>query len=447
VTAKEERIQGQDGDSVDARWNRDVGVILRVAPGRSLRLRGGYARHDGTVEDDPGSAPIADQATTWDGGLSARLGTSFSVDGGFTRRLAESQSGPQTTNLAQLAVSAGRPGAPVSSELRYDVNQLREATLVRELRPVGDGSGSYDAYGNPRLGGGYEMVTSSGDPTTRSRAVVQVRLDAFPSRAPAPPGRRPAAWRGLGGSTFLRVEALSTLPLGSPDEAFRPDAYLDPETTIRGDVSARQTLEFAPAGRRYDLRGEVGYRREQNSEIEDLTTERRTGDARASLRHPLPGGLRGSWTVTYDRARQSIARADSSEAYASQMRGRGFEGEVSRELRGFGQVSLLARQRRDIDLTHGGYFDLWSAGPTARYASGAKLRIDARALYGWSAQQGTYAPPGLYTTAPVGGRLDYDLLGEYRIHDRVSLSVNWTGFQAPNRPGYYTGRFELKGSF
>ena len=162
---------------------------------------------------------------------------------------------------------------------------------------------------------------------------------------------------------------------------------------------------------------------------------------------PVVAGQLGTWTVTYDRARQSIARDDSTDAYASQMRGRGAEGEIARELRGFGQVSILARQRRDIDLTHGGYFDLWSAGPTARYAAGAKLRIDARALYGWSSQHGAYAPPGLYTTAPVGGRLDYDLLGEYRIHDRVSLSLNWTGFQAPNRPAYYTGRFELKGSF
>jgi len=445
VTAKDERIEGQDGDSVEARWNRDLGVILRLVPGKALKLRGGYARHDGSVTD---AGTIAeDQAFTWDGGLSARLGQSFSVDGGFTRRRAESSTGPQSTNLAQLAVQAGRPGAPVSSELRYDVNQLREASLVRELRPVGDGSGSYDAYGNPRLGGGYELVTSTGDPNTRSRAVVQLRLDAFPSRAARAPGKTPAYWRGLGGSTFLRVEALSTLPLGSPDQAFRPDAYLDPETTIRGDVTARQTLEFAPAGRKYDLRGEVGYHREQSSEIEGLTTERRTGDARMTLRHPIPGGLRGTWTVTYDRARQSIARQNSSDSYASQMRGRGVEGEIARELRGFGQVSILARQRRDIDLTHGGYFDLYSAGPTARYAASAKLRIDARALYGWSAQQGTYAPPGLYTTAPVGGRLDYDLLGEYRIHDRVSLSLNWTGFQAPNRPAYYTGRFELKGSF
>ena len=445
ITAREETIRGQDGDSVDARWNRDLGALLSLVPGRSLKLRGSYTRHDGTVED--GGAVTADNARTWDGGVSARFGVGLSVDGGFSERRAEIATGPQTTHLAQLAVQAGRPGAPVSSELRYDVNQLREAVLVRELKPVESGTGSYDAYGNPRLGGGYEMVTATGDPSTRSRAVVQLRLDAFPSRAGLKPGRKPAMWRGLGGSTFLRVEALSTLPLGSPDQMLRPDAYFDPASTIRGDVTARQTLEFAPAGRRYDLRAEVGYRREQNAEIEDLTTERRTGDARLTLRHPMPLGLRGTWTVAYDRAHQSIARDDSTDDYASKMRGRGVEGEIARELRGFGQVSILARQRRDIDLTHGGYLELWSAGPTARYAGGAKLRIDARALYGWSVLEGPYAPPGLYTTAPVGGRLDYDFLGEYRIHDRVSLSLNWTGFQAPNRPAYYTGRFELKGSF
>ena len=98
-------------------------------------------------------------------------------------------------------------------------------------------------------------------------------------------------------------------------------------------------------------------------------------------------------------------------------------------------------------MTRGGSYALWSAGPTARYAAGPKLRLDARALWGMSEQNGVYAPPGLYVAAPIGSRLDYDLTGEYRVHERIALSFGWTGFKAQARPAYYTGRFELKGSF
>ena len=133
ITAKDERIEGQDGDSVDARWNRDLGVILRLAPGRALRVRGGYARHDGSVEDGGGVAE--DQAFTWNGGLSARLGGSFPMDGGFTRRPGVLD-GSADDQLAQLALQAAVParrsaGAPLDES-------ACEALLVRE--PAGGSS-------------------------------------------------------------------------------------------------------------------------------------------------------------------------------------------------------------------------------------------------------------------------------------------------------------------
>ena len=54
-------------------------------------------------------------------------------------------------------------------------------------------------------------------------------------------------------------------------------------------------------------------------------------------------------------------------------------------------------------------------------------------LQGWSSQQGAYSPPGLYAPATLGRRIDYDFLGEYRVHDQVSLSLSWTGFKAPRQ--------------
>lgn len=447
VSAREERIEGQEGDSVDARTSREVLVGLRLVPTSSIRLRGGYGVRNATAMIVEGGPGLGERSTTWDGGVSARGGTSLSIDGGFTRRRVASPAGPLGTDLAQLAVLAGRPGAPVTSELRYDVTQLRQSSLIRELKPVATGSGSYDAFGNPRLGGGYELVTSTGDLATRSRAVVQVRLDTYPARAAPKPGTKRAAWRGFGGSTFMRLETLSTLPLGRLEHALDPAAYLSPGSTVRGTLVARQTLEYVPPAGRYDARAELGVSRDQNGEIEALRSERNALDGRLSLRYPLPGRLRAAASAMYNRALQSIVRVDTGEEAVAQLRGRGFELELSRELRREWSVSILSRQRRDIDVSHGGYFDLWSVGPTARFAAGPRLRLDGRVLWGWSDQEGLYAPPGLYTTTALGRRIDYDFLGECRLRDRISLSLGWTGFKAPGREGYYTGRFELRGSF
>lgn len=447
VTAREERIRGQEGDSVDARSSRELQLGLKLAPGSSVRFRGGYGIRDGETTTLAGGPRTEERATTWDGGVSAKAGTSLSIDGGFTRRRVASAAGPQGTDLAQLAVLAGRPGGPVTSELRYDVTQLREAVAIRQLRPVSAGGGSYDRFGNPSLGGGYELVTTTGDPSTRSRAVVQLRLDTYPARGRMVLGKKRPAWRRIGGSTFLRLETLSTLPLGRLEHALDPAAYLAAGTTLRGNLNARQTLEYTPPAGRSDARAEAGFRRERIGEIEELRSRRDAWDAKLSVRYPLPLKLRAAATAAYDRSLQSVRRDDSGEESRSILRGRAFELEVSRELRRDWSVSVLSRQRRDIDMTHGGYFDLWSVGPTARYASGARLRVDGRTLWGWSTQQGGYSPPGLYLGTPAGTRLDYDFLGECRVRDNVSLSLSWSGFKAPSRAGYYTGRFELRGTF
>jgi hypothetical protein len=448
VSARDERIQGQAGDSADARASRELTLGLGLAPSAGFQIRGGVGAREDEAVLLGGADRTRDEARYWDGGLIVRRGAGFSFESGFTRRRTTGDGGPRNTDLAQMALLAGKPGGPVTSEVRYDVTQLREVSVARELQSVGSSMGSYDAYGNPRLGGGYEIVTVPGVSETRARATVQWRLDAYPGRAAATrPKARRSLFSGLGGSTFLRVETQSRLPLGAVENAFRPGAYLDPSATLRGSFTGRQSVEWLLPGGRADVRGELGFRRDQQGEIAPLRSRRDAVDGRFGLRHPLPGRLRASWSARADRAEQEIVRFDTDQGATSLLRGRGFEMEISKDLQERWSVSVLSRQRRDADITHGGVIDTWSAGPAARYAAGARMRVDAKVLWGETVQRGAYAPPGFAVLAAPGSRLDYDVLGEYRVRDRIALSFSWTGFQSKGRPSSYTGRCELRGYF
>ncbi len=441
----EERIRGQEGDSLRARWSREVGAGLGLAPGAAIKLRGAYTLRL-ERRDDAAGAEAGARAGTWEGSASLKPHGALSLDLGFTRRRLRDRGITTASDLSTFALLVGRPAAPVSSEIRYDVTQLREPALTRRIVFVGGGSGSYDANGNPQLGGGYEAVSERGAPATRSRATLQFRLDAFPGRA-APRGAQAAFWRGLGGSTFLRVETLSRLPLGQPRYALSPVAYLDPVATLRGNVNARQTLDFAPAGARYDLHVEAGTRRDRIGEYAGLRLVSDGTDARVRVRGPLPRRLRFAGTATVDRSVRATERLDGDPGDRSETRGRGLELEVTRALSSAWAVSLLSRARRDLDRAHGATHGSWAVGPTARCAAGGRLRLDARALYARTAQRGMYAPSGLYLLPVLGPRVEYNFQGEYRLRDQVSLTLSFQGERRFRGADVYSGTFELRSWF
>jgi hypothetical protein len=441
-SAADERITGQEGDSADARRSRLWNAGLGWSPGASVRLRSSFGwRRD---ERWGGGGSAATEARTWEGGVAARAGDGFAADAAFTRRRVAATAGSQSSDLAQLLLSGGRAGGPVTSELRYDVTQLREPAITRALVAVAAGAGSYDEYGNARLGGGYELVAGTGDPITRSRATVQLRMDAFPGRASKAPGR--LLLRALGASTFLRLETLSSLPLGRVEHAFRFGDYLASGTTLRGNLSARQTFEFVPAGSRFEAHLEVGMRHDVSGEVTGLSSRGDGIDGTLRVSRALPLRVKATAAADLARNEQSVARTQDSGAYASIVRGRGYEMELARPLGAAWTLSLLSRHRRDVDMTRGGYQDAWSVGPSARCA-GERLRLDGTATYGRLDQRGNYAPAGRYLVAPMGARVDMDLRGEYRAGDRVSLSLGWTGSRVERRPTTYTGRFELRSTF
>jgi hypothetical protein len=452
-----ERVAGAGGDSLARRQSRFASSTIAVAPSAAVRLRGGVTwRHDreapasfGLVVVGPSSAGGGDDRTirsvAVDGGATIRS-DHVTLDASIARRRARLDGVRSETDLAQVRLSGGRVGGPVTSELRWDISQFREPERLRSLVAVGGGLGSYDAAGSPAPGGGYEFVSTTGAEATRTRATWQWRLDAFPGRAPTPSKRR-ALWRAWGGSTLLRLESDSRLPLGRFDRALRFGDYLDPETTLRGEWSGRQTLEFVPWGGRFDARLEGGVRREVLGDLDNLSVARDARDVTLRVRHPMPLRFRLAERVTLDRSRYEAARSDTPDRSRGRILGRGAEAELTHAAGPTWNLGLRGRHRRDRDELRGGSQTTWAAGPTVRGAAGGRLRVDARALWGSTDRAGVYAPPGLLVAPILGERLDYDLLGEMTLRDRLQLSLLWNGAVIPGRAGAYTARLELRSSF
>ncbi|HEU4724481.1 MAG TPA: hypothetical protein VFU59_04190, partial [Candidatus Eisenbacteria bacterium] len=444
-----ERVSGAEGDSLARRDARYASSSVVVSPSAAMRVRGGV-----TWRRDLESAvdPVADagdrtlRSVAYDGGATVRADI-LTLDASLARRRARGATGATDTDLAQVVLTGGRAGGALTSEVRWDVSQVREPERRRSLVAVGAGLGSYDATGTLSPGGGYEFVSVTGPDATRTKASWQWRVDAYPARGARTPAARRAWWRALGASTLLRLDSQSRLPLGRLERAFRFGDYLDGDATIRGEWSGRQTVEYVPAGARFELRAEAGARRELVGDLENLRVGRESRDATFRARHPLPGRLRLAERVTIDRSRYESTRSDSPDRARSRLTGRGAELELSRAAGPQWNLSLIGRHRLDRDAIQGGSQTTWSAGPAVRCAAGGKLRIDARALWGRTEREGVYAPPGAVLAPVLGERLDYDLLSDWTMRDRLQLTFGLNGAAIPGGVGNYTARLELRSSF
>lgn len=449
LRAGSERVSGAEGDSVARRDTRFASSSVVVSPVAAMRFRGGVTwRRDleAPVAVDAAEGDRSLRSVAFDGGATVRSDL-VTVDASLARRRSRGASSNTDTDLAQVVLTGGRAGGPLTSEVRWDVSQVREPERQRSLVAVGPGLGSYDATGTLSPGGGYEFVSVTGPEATRTKASWQWRLDAYPSRTARTNAARRAWWSALGASTLLRLDSQSRLPLGRLERALRFGDYLDGDATIRGEWSGRQTLEFVPAGARFELRAEAGARRELQGDLENLRVGRDSRDATFRARHPLPARLRLSERITIDQSRYESTRSDSPDRSRSRLTGRGTEVELSRAAGPQWNLSLIGRHRLDRDALQGGTQTTWSAGPSVRCASGGRLRIDARALWGKTERNGIYAPSGAVLSPVLGGRLDYDLLSEWTMRDRLQLTLGVNGAAVPSGTGSYTARLELRSSF
>lgn len=465
IQAGAERVAGAEGDSVASRASRYASSSLVIAPSSAVRVRGGVAwRND--LEALPAGAAAAVSVSTggalgdatadagtrflrslaFDGGATVRA-DALTVDASLARRRVSGTTGDTNTDLAQVVMTGGKAGGSLTGEVRWDVSQVQEPERLRSLVPVGAGLGSYDATGTLAPGGGFEFVSTVGADATRTRAAWQVRLDAFPARGARTPAERRALWRAFGASTLLHLESESRLPLGRLERAFRFADYLSEASTIRGLSTGRQTLEFVPRGGAFEARAEGGVSREVVGDLQNLHVSRETRDMTFRTRHVLPVRFRLSERVSIDESRYESARSDTPDRTRTLLRGRGAELELSRAAGPQVNLSLIGRYRGDRDVQRAGTQETWSAGPAVSAAANGRLRLDARAFWGRTERTGTYAPPGSVLAPVLGQRIDYDLLSEWTLRDRLQLSLNWVGAAIPGRASTYNTRLELRSSF
>jgi hypothetical protein len=206
-------------------------------------------------------------------------------------------------------------------------------------------------------------------------------------------------------------------------------------------------VEFVPRGGVFEARAEGGLSREVVGDLQNLHVSRETRDLTLRTRHALPVRFRLSERFSVDESRYESSRSDTPDRTRTLLRGRGMELELSRAAGPQVTLSLIGRYRGDRDVQRAGTQETWSAGPAVSAAANGRLRLDARAFWGRTERAGSYAPPGSLLAPVLGQRVDYDLLSEWTLRDRLQLSLNWAGAAIPGRAGTYNTRLELRSSF
>jgi hypothetical protein len=274
------------------------------------------------------------------------------------------------------ARARGAPSA-FTSEL-HDATQLREPQVIRRVVAVDAGTGATMRSGI-RATSDFQVVTETGLPS-RGRAPTCTRVDAYPGRAVAS-GKAP----NLGPNSTSSSRDSVRPRVGDPRHV-RSARLPDPVATAA--TNARQTVEFAPAGSKFDLRPKAARARPHASLRTCVLRDTRDGTLR--LRN-LGGGFRLVTSGTMDGTRRWPAATPGA---LSRLAGAGW----TRPRDWTGVVGLLiGRGRQDSDLSLMDARD--GRGRALRPPASGGSSADGRA-WGRTNQYGSYQPGPASRPAP-----------------------------------------------
>lgn len=138
-----------------------------------------------------------------------------------------------------------------SALLSMDVGTVGLRQRTKSIVP--DSTGYFDEFGNyVGAGGGYDVEYGpAGNEVLSGRVDFSSRLRWTPpgDDVKVAPWLRAVAWEG-----FLNVDESSSLPLVEPRYFLNPGSYLDPNSTLDGRLSLRQSVDLFPLHRQLGFR-------------------------------------------------------------------------------------------------------------------------------------------------------------------------------------------------
>lgn len=365
-----------------------------------------------------------------------------------SRDASRPDAGRTRTDLATLDVSQRSPNAAFVTDLHARIATTGVEVRNRTLRPVGEGLGNYDEFGNLFPGGGYQLEDGPLGPERLTTDLdVSLRAEMNPSRTAG--GERGGAigWaaRNLGWDGTVRLEEQSLLPLGRPAYLFRPSSYQKPGSTLRGRIQVRQALEIFPQSRtlvlrlKHDLDDVANY---QYTDFREDRTEHLLGVAARSS----PGRL---WTVELEErfGRRSqgvtVAASPSQERKADVHESRGL---VTFRPVTTTRLSVETTWRREAAGAEGKARSL-DVNPRLSHVVGTRGRLDLAGRWITAVREGGYTGIGGFSSLFLQDRIELSLDGDYKLKSSITIGAGITGRRFEGSSTVIDGRTEVRAYF
>lgn len=349
------------------------------------------------------------------------------------------------TDLATLDLSRRSPDAAFAGDLHYQVGTTGVERRTRALTFVGEGKGSYDAFGNLFPGGGYELLEGPlGNEEVLTDLDVSLRLELIPYRVPESTGGIDAIRRRLAWDLTGRLQEQSRLPLGRPGRLFNPDSYQQPGETIYGRAQLRQEAEVFPESP-VTLRLTQDFDDVANYQFTDFREDRTENLRGAGLRATPAGG----WSLEVERRGGSRRQAvtvgvnptSGRRAGVSEWRGRA----TWKPATPF-KISIETTRRREEVRSDLGA-SAWEINPRFSWYAGSRGRLELNGRWIDATRRGGYSGVGGYSTFSLQDRLEVGLDGDYRLFQTVSLGGNVAGRRPEGSRFVVDGRMEVRAYF
>lgn len=284
---EEAAFELQSGASVP--WRLGAGVLWR---------------RDATVT---AASRTASRAFAWRSAIESPAGGPWGATVLLQRRITrdETAGSRRGTDLATLRLRAEPPRTGLTGSYDAEVTGEAENRRTRTLVFVGNGLGSYDAFGNfVGTGGAYDLVLTVSPEFERLTRVASSARAAWRFGSSE-------AWRGSRVEFVKDDESRRRGALRVADGMLSTGAALDDPDFARASVTQRLEADLAPGSRSHALRARLERRVQADRSFEGFaqTTDVRSGTLRWRARPTPAWSIEGEGRAQWQQAEQAATSA------------------------------------------------------------------------------------------------------------------------------------------